>query len=91
MNNKKHNVGIGLSSLLIAIPAPTLIHQHFNSLIANDSINILQSVFHGFEAQMLLIMMITACIGLFAIALYELGGYLTAMGDFKSSSELMDQ
>ncbi|MEE9302403.1 MAG: hypothetical protein V3U84_01325 [Thiotrichaceae bacterium] len=81
MNHKKYNVAIGLSSLMIAIPAPTLIHEHFNDLITKGSINILQSVFHGSEAQMLLIMMTTACIGLFAIALYELGGYLTSMGN----------
>jgi hypothetical protein len=90
MNNKKHNVAIGLASLLVSIPSPTFIHKHFNTLIAQDSINIFESVLYGFEAQMLLIMMIATSIGLFAIALYELGGYLTTMGSYQDTSRLLD-
>ncbi|MEE9352114.1 MAG: hypothetical protein V3U78_07630 [Thiotrichaceae bacterium] len=90
MNNKKHNVAIGLASLLVSIPAPTFIHKHFNTLIAEDSVSILGSVVYGFEAQMLLIMMIATSIGLFAIALYELGGYLITMGNYQDTSRLLD-
>ena len=90
MKSKKYNVSIGLFSLLLSIPAPTLIHEHFNNLITNNTITVLQSTFQGFEAQMMLIMMIIASIGLFAVALYELGGSLITLGN-NPSSRLLDE
>lgn len=76
MYKKDYHVGIGLTGLLLSIPVPTLIHGYFNNIITNDSINLLQMDFQGFEAQILLILMIATGISLFAITAYSLGGYL---------------
>ena len=85
MKQQKYNLVLGMTSLLMSIPAPTLIHEQFNSLIAHDSIQLLQSVFHGFEAQMLLLIMTIASIGLFAVAIHRLGGYIMSLGSYQTS------
>ena len=84
INKNNYHVGIGLTSLLLSIPAPTLIHENFTSLIANGSINFLSIDFHGFEAQMLLILMIVTGIALFSTSIFVLGGYLIKLGNHNS-------
>ena len=84
INKNNYNVGIGLASLLLSIPAPTLIHENFTSLITNGSINLLSINFHGFEAQILLILLIVTGIGLFSTSILVLGGYLIKLGNHNS-------
>jgi len=88
MYHKKYNLVIGMASLLMSIPSPTLLHEHFNSLLTNNSISILHTSFHGFEAQMLLIMMTVASIGLFAVAIRRLGSYIMSLGSYQISNRL---
>ncbi len=75
---------MGLTSLLLSIPAPTLIHENMTNLITKDSISLLNVDFHGFEAHMLLILMIVTGIALFSTTIYVLGGYLVKLGDHNS-------
>lgn len=84
INKHNYRLGMGLTSLLLSIPAPTLIHENFTDLIAKDSISLLNIDFHGFEAQMLLILMIVTGIALFSTSIYVLGGYLVKLGDHNS-------
>ncbi len=88
MKNNTANVGLGLISLFVSIPAPTVIHGQFNQLVSEGYIILLQTYFQGIEAQLLLILMSIANLGLFAIAVYALGRYLT---ELMENSSVLDK
>lgn len=73
MNN--YRMAFGLASLLLLIPAPTLIYQYFIKLAESGSISILDFSLYGFQAQFMLIILAITSAGLFAMSLRELGGY----------------
>jgi len=73
---KNHNALLGLSSLLLFIPAPTLIFSYSRSLAENGIINFLDMTLAGSQAQLLLFTLSLIGISLLAISLRELGGIL---------------
>jgi len=82
MKNNNYTVGLGLASLFLSIPTPTLIYEQFRHLLNNGCATFLQINFHGAEAHLLLTLMTAANIGLFVIAVYTLGKYLmNLLGD----------
>lgn len=72
---KNYRIGFGLSSLLLFIPAPTLIYQYFKALAESGSIHILDIDLYGFQAQLTLVTMFIISVSLFIVSLRELGRY----------------
>jgi membrane protein insertase Oxa1/YidC/SpoIIIJ len=75
---KNYNPLLGLVSLLLFIPIPTLIFNVFKTLSENGVINLLAMHLSGAQAQMLLFTLLLAGIALMSLSLRELGGVLNS-------------
>ena len=73
---KNHNALLGLSSLLLFIPAPTLIFNYSKSLSENGAIKFLDMNVVGSQAQLLLFTLTLMGLGLLSVSLRELGGVI---------------
>ena len=71
-----YNSPLGLSSLHLFIPAPTLIIHHSKSLTQNGAINLLEMNLVGAQAQLLLFTLTLVGLGLLSLSLRELGGVI---------------
>lgn len=87
MQNNNHHVGLGLTSLFLSIPTPTIILEAARNLGNEGYFSFLNTTFQGLDAQLLLLLMITANITLFCIAVFTLGKYLT---DLLKDTSLID-
>jgi len=70
---KNNNLPLGLASLFLFIPAPTLIFNSFKHLDEKGYIRVFDSSVSGISADLLLMVMIAVSISLFIFSLRELG------------------
>ena len=71
-----YNAPLGISSLLLFIPAPTLVYHYSKSLTESGVIHFLELNLVGAQAQLLLFTLSIAGLGLLSLSLRELGGTL---------------
>ena len=75
---KNYNLLLGLASLLLFIPIPTVFFNSYKMLSENGAVNILVLHLSGTQAQVLLLTLLLVGIGLMTLSLRELGGVINS-------------